>query len=153
MTRMSEFVALISSDRLRVATGLWMVPPNRLDNIVEEAHRNTLHPVDVRERLLFSMEPGTRFASITPDRVIQLLDVISGEKGDWAGALIFNLDLLLARLKSTDIQVVWQDFFTALPHRRQGIIVVMPATAFNLLPSEYQLNYWCGKEIRIITTD
>jgi len=137
-----ELVELLSSGQLRVATGVWLLPIEYVGQEEEEAYRLGLEPVDLRNRLLQSLEPGTKYASLSADKIFQLVDDISQEYGDWAGALIYNLDLLIARLNTEEQNMIWQDLFTALPHRRRGVLITLPETAVNLLPQEEILNLW-----------
>ncbi|GAP17320.1 hypothetical protein [Levilinea saccharolytica] len=137
-----ELVELLSSGQLRVATGIWLLPIEYVGKEEEEAYRLGLEPVDLRNRLLQSLEPGTKYASLSADTIFRLVNDVSQEYGDWAGALIYNLDLLLARLNTEERSLIWQDLFAALPHRRRGVLITLPETASNLLPQEEMLNQW-----------
>ena len=144
----SDLVKLLISDQLRVATGLWLLPRAYLGHEQDEAYRLGLEPVDLRLRLLQVLPQGTKYSGLSADRIINLIDSISEECCDWAGALVYNLDLLIARLNSGEQKIVWQDLFTALPHRHRCILLIMPETALNLLPSEEKLDLW-RKENRL----
>lgn len=136
MNNLHELVDLLNSGLLRVSTGLWLLPTSYLDHEEDEAYRLNLEPVDLRQRLLKELEPDTKYANLSSDQVFRLVDNVSREYGDWAGALIFNLDLLIARLSTEDRNIIWEDLFTALPHRRRSVLLTLPETATNLLPSE-----------------
>ena len=137
-----DLAALLCSGQLRVATGLWLLPKGFLGNEADEAHRLDFEPVDLRQRLLESLEPGTKYAGITADRLVILIDEISQEICDWPGALVYNLDLLLARLNSADRELVWNDLLIALPRRTRAILIAMPDTSVQLLPTKEKLDLW-----------
>lgn len=137
-----ELMELLSSGQLRVATGVWLLPKEYVGQEVEEAYRLGLEPVDLRNRLLQSLETGTKYANLSAEKIFRLVDDVSQEYGDWAGALIYNLDLLIARLNTEEQTMIWQDLFTALPHRRRGVLLTLPESAVNLLPREEMLNLW-----------
>lgn len=151
MNDIRALVELLCSSQLRVATGIWLIPNNFLGCIEDEAHRLDLEPIDLRQRLLDVMEPGTRFANLSSDRILNLVDAITQERGDGAGALIYNIDLLISRLNTEERNIFWQDLYMALPHRRRGVLITLPDTAANLLPSDEQLNQW-RVENRLIGT-
>lgn len=146
-----ELVELLSSGQLRVATGLWLMPLVYIGHEVDEALRLNLEPVDLRDRLLEIVEPGSKYSGLDVDRIIQLVDKVSQELSDSAGALIFNFDLLLSRLNAEQQQNFWNDVFNALPHRRRGVLLTLPETAQNLLPPESDLNLWL-QENRLVGT-
>jgi len=128
--------------RLRVKTGLWLFPPFYLGREVDEARRLCLEPIDLRGRLLAILPEGTRYSGLSDDRILQLVDMISNETGDWAGALIYHFDLLISRLNSEDRGAVWDDLLISLPHRERSVVIAMPATATHLLPPAHKLAIW-----------
>lgn len=142
MKRPRDLVALLCSGQLRVATGLWLLPDEFVGKEDEEAYRLDLEPVDLRQRLLDALEPGTKYAGLSVDRLVTLIDGVTRERADRAGALIYNLDLLLARLTSADRQLVWDDLFKALPRRSRAILLTMPEAAEDLLPWREKLDLW-----------
>lgn len=146
-----EFVELLCSGQLRVSTGLWLLPKEYLGHEDDEAHRLSLEPVDLRSRLLQVLEPGTKYANLSAEQIFRLIDAVSQEYSDWGGALIYNLDLLIARLNSGEQALLWQDLFNALPHRRRAVLLTMPDTAANLLPDEENIDLWL-QENRLIGT-
>lgn len=140
MNDVKVLVDLITSSQLRVSTGLWLFPLEYIGNEEDEAHRLGIEPIDIRTRLLQSLPEGTRFSGLTPDSIFGLIEKVSQEPGDWPGVMIYNLDLLISRLSSTDQAIIWQDLFTALPHRRRGILLIIPETAENLIPNKAIIN-------------
>lgn len=140
MNDLQVLVDLLTSNQLRVSTGLWLFPLEYIGNEEDEAHRLGIEPIDIRTRLLQSLPEGTRFSGLTPDSILSLIDKVSQEPGDWPGVMIYNLDLLISRLSSTDHAIIWQDLFTALPHRRRGILLTIPETAENLIPTRAIIN-------------
>ena len=152
MNDFQELVDLLTSSQLRVSTGLWLLSLEYIGNEEDEAHRLGIEPIDIRTRLLQSLPEGTKFSGLTPDSIFSLINKESQESGDWPGVMIYNLDLLISRLTSTDQAIIWQDLFTALPHRRRGVLFTIPETAENLFPSKEIINE-LTKEHRIIKTN
>lgn len=143
MDDLRKLVDLLGSGQLVVATGLWLLPSAYVGHEEDEARRLDLKPVDLRARLLKILPEGTKVSGLSADRVVNLVDTVAQETGeDYAGAMVYNLDLLLSRLKYADQQIVWDDLFSALRHRPRGVLLTLPETAVNLLPSDDNLNKW-----------
>jgi hypothetical protein len=140
MTELLELAHLLSSGNLRVSTGLWLLPFAYLGKEEEEARRLNLEPVDIRLYLQRILPEKTEFSNLSRELIFKLINNVSQESGDWAGAMIFNLDLLIAYLNSTDRNILWKELFIAMPHRSRGVILTIPETASNLLPDEESLS-------------
>ncbi len=144
----SEVVAFIRSRSMRVRTGIWLMPPSYLGQERNEAARLQIDAADLRSRLLTSLPEGARFAGLTPDRVLALLDETSQHPGASDCVLVYNVDLLLARLTRTDRKIVWQRLYQSMPYRRRALLVAIPDTAEALLPSADDLAQW-GRDKRL----
>jgi hypothetical protein len=141
-TTLSEVVRQIRTLSLRVRVGLWLMPLALLGHEPAEAAQLGLEAVDLRLRLLNELPEGARFTGLTWERVVELIDEIVSTSGARDAVLVYNADLLLARLSYADRRYVWQQLATGLPHRTRGLLVVMPETADELLPLAEQLAVW-----------
>ena len=135
----SELVALLRRQILRVRTGLWLIPPNLLGDERNEAVRLGVAAVDMRELLLNELPAGTAFVMLNADRVIQLLNQVAGQAHFGNCALVYNLDLLLARLTFQQRADAWGVIFDGLAYRQSSLVMAMPVTAKSLLPSDKRL--------------
>lgn len=147
----AEVVALIRANILRIRTGLWLLPSSYLGQERNEAARMLLEAVDIRQEVINRLPADARFTGLTSQKVIELIDEISQQKGSGDCALIYNLDLLLSRLPQQERDFVWQLLFEAMPHRPRALLITMPVTATDLLPSLEQLNQW-AREMRLAST-
>jgi hypothetical protein len=137
-----QLVALLRSRRLRVRTGLWLLKQELLGHEPAEAARLGIAHADLREIALANVPEGSRFARLDSMRVIQFLDDICMGNYDADCVLIYNLDLLLARLKRQERQEVWQDLYVNFPHRPRALLMTMPQDAEALLPPREALTAW-----------
>jgi hypothetical protein len=135
----SELVALLRRQTLRVRTGLWLISPNLLGDEHNEAVRLGIAAVDMRELLLGELPADTAFVMLNADRVIQLLNQVADQAHFGNCALVYNLDLLLARLTVLQRVDAWDVVFEGLSYRRSGLVLTMPAKAKSLLPSHDRL--------------
>ncbi len=135
----SELAALLRRQILRVRTGLWLISPNLLGDEHNEAVRLGIAAVDMRELLLGELPADTAFVMLNADRVIQLLNQVADQAHFGNCALVYNLDLLLARLTALQRVDAWDVILDGIPYRQSGLILAMPGTAKSLLPSDNRL--------------
>ena len=102
----SEVVKLIRTNTLRIRNGLWLLPSTSLGQERNEAARLLVEGVDLRQELVQYLPAGTHFIGLTEQKVIELLDKVAEGEGQSDCALIYNLDLLLARLKQHEIKIL-----------------------------------------------
>ena len=117
----SELVALLRRQILRVRTGLWLISPNLLGDEHNEAVRLGVAGVDMRELLLGELPVDTAFVMLNADRVIQLLGQVAGQSHFGNCALVYNLDLLLARLTVLQRVDAWNSILDGIPHRLRNV--------------------------------
>ncbi|MCC6188630.1 MAG: hypothetical protein IT318_06320 [Anaerolineales bacterium] len=141
----SNVVLQIRSLALRLRVGLWLMPLSSVGHEAAEAARLGVDAVDLRERLLGELPEGARFAGLSWERVVELIDEVISTSGAHDAVLVYNLDLLLARLSYSDRRQAWQHLGSRLPHRTRGLLLVVPDTADELLPPPEQLASWQGE--------
>ncbi len=147
-----DLVELLQSNTLIHRTGIWLMPISMLGHEPDHAARLNVDAVDIRDPLLKSLPEGTRFLGLNSDRVLQLLDQICEHTKATDCILIYNLDLLLARLRFQDRLYVWQQLYNSFPHRKHSLIVVMPEGAEQLLPPHLELTSW-NNDKRLASTN
>lgn len=146
----AELITFLRRPGLRVRTGIWLMPSHLVGQEPNEAARLSVMAVDVRGLLLDSLPSGARFVPLDTDRVLQLLDTISYRKEQGNCVLVYNLDLLLARLTQQQRVDVWQFIFAGFGYRPCALLLAIPATASSLLPAGEILNYWKeGKRLAV----
>jgi hypothetical protein len=127
---------------LRVRTGLRLAPAGVWGREVDEAAWLGVTAVDARQPILDALLPEQTHLGLGERTIIQALDAIA--QGDFRSeyCLVYNLDLLLASLTSSARAGVWESLHSGFPHRAQALLLIMPATADNLLPNPDHLDLW-----------
>jgi hypothetical protein len=133
---------LLRGPSLRVRTGLWLLPPEDLDDAPNEAARVGIDTVDLREELLAALPPATQFVALSSRRLLDLLDHVATQPAAGGCTLVYNLDLLLARLTLSQRKEVWEFVSIGFVHRTSALLFVMPDTARSLLPPPAALEDW-----------
>ncbi len=111
---------------LRVRTGILLASPSDLDRAEEISARLNATPEDMAQELLHLLPAGTRYANLSVERVLEVIDVISNRSQGSRLALLLHLDLLISALDKTACEEVWYRYLYALPHRRRVLIALMP---------------------------
>jgi hypothetical protein len=138
----SQVIYLLKGDNLIHRTGIWLMPVNLLGKEPDQAARYNLDAIDIRNPLLENLPEGTRFLGLSGNKILQLLDHICENAKGSSCLLIYNLDLLLARLRQEERVYVWSQLYNAFPHRKRALIIVMPEGADQLLPPLLGLKLW-----------
>lgn len=134
LNQLSDLVAYLRRPSIRIRTGLWLVPSALVGKEAEEAARLGIDGVDLRQPVLEQLAPDQKFLGLRLEMVVQLLDTLSRQKAGNLSCLVYNLDLLLARLGYEEQHLFWQEMYDGLPHRHRVLILAMPQTAVHLLP-------------------
>jgi hypothetical protein len=149
-TSLLDLLVLLRGSTLTVRTGLWLVPSTFFGQEQDEAARLGIDAVDVRLPILARLPAGTRFLGLTEASVLEALDVICQQKDGGDCVLVYNLDLLLAKLPRQDRVEFWHYLYRGFPHRSRGLLIVMPSQATHLLPAGQSLTDW-GRDQRLVT--
>ena len=138
----SDLITLLRGYRLRVRTGLWLLPSGLFGQEPDEAARLGIDAVDLRQQLLAGLPQDTSFCGLNVACVIELLDDICRRDRGSDCLLVYNFDLLLARLRHDERSEVWQLLYDGFPHRSRALLIVMPRGANALLPANPALQAW-----------
>ena len=144
----AQVVSLIRASVLRIRTALWLLPQISIGQERNEAARLLVEAVDIRQILLNTLPPDTPYIGLTDQKLIELVEEIIEEDGRSNCILIYNLDLLLSRLKQQEINFFWHHIFESMPHRSRALFLCIPASAVDVLPSE-ELQLQLSREKRI----
>lgn len=142
LTTPTDVIQLLNSRTLRIRTGIWLVTNSVLGRESSEAVRLGIDAFDARQPILEGVAEQQRFLGLNSDRVVSTLDRISSSPQGTECLLVYNFDLLLARIRSDERAKVWQEIFLGLPHRLHALLIVMPNEAQHLLPNAEALAAW-----------
>jgi hypothetical protein len=126
----------------RSRVGLWRYPLNKIGKEYEIAVNLGVQALDISRYYLDQLPSGAEFARLSATKVIETLDSIASSIGPSDCVLIYNLDLVLAGLKTEERQLIWQDLYNHFPNRLRAIIIIIPESALPLLPTETLLEKW-----------
>ena len=102
------------------------MPVNMLGKEPDYAASFNLDAIDIRTELVDALPKGTRFLGLNGDGVLKLLDHVCDSAKGSNCILVYNLDLLLARLRSQERSYIWGQLYNAFPHRKRALLLVMP---------------------------
>lgn len=139
---LSDLIPILNGKALRVRISLWLMPVAYCGRETLEAATYGIEAVDIREKYLSSLDPETRFANLTSNRVLDTFEKILIEPGTTQTVLIYNLDLLLAHMDEPNRTNVWDKLYQALAYRPRGAVIAYPATAIETLPKAKELEKW-----------
>lgn len=137
-----DLIELLSGLTLTVRTGLWLTPTRLLGQEQDAAARLGIDAVDLRTPIKPRLPAGTRFLALSTQTLVTALDDVCKQKDGSECLLVFNLDLLLARLPRQERLDFWRFMFSGFPHRSRGLLLQMPRIAEHLLPPNQMLDAW-----------
>jgi hypothetical protein len=138
----SELIDLLSGPTLTIRTGLWLVPLHVLGKEQDTAARLGIDAADLRVPIISSLPAGTRFLGLSTLTLVEALDAVCSQSRGSNCLLVYNLDLLLARLPRQERLDFWQFMFKSFPHRQRGLLLLMPQLANSLLPQQQMQDVW-----------
>jgi hypothetical protein len=141
-----ELAQTVRSRVLRVRTGLWLTPIHLMGQESGEAARLMAEAVNFQELWLAQLPKDTRFVGITGDKLLEVVDHVVQQTGGNDCALLYNFDLLLAKLTRSGRLQVWRALYGEMPHRNRALIIAMPAVAKDLLPDDDALTHWAQEK-------
>ncbi len=139
-------IGLLRRHTLRTRIGLWRMPLNYVGREPDTATSLLIEAFDLRQAIQQQLAEGTRYVRLTFERILEALDFVASSEGWTDCVLVYNLDLLLAGLKQDERQRVWESLLGGLPYRRRALLLAVPATATQVLPSEQLIEIWQREE-------
>ena len=147
-----ETIDLLQTISLRDRTAIWLMPVSIIGKEADYAALYNIDAVDIREKLIATLPGETRYVGLSYQKIILLLDDICCQSHYSECVLIYNFDLLMAKLSHQDCTNVWSHLFCSFPHRQHALLIAMPQEAYHLLPSAISLKAW-NNDRRIATTN
>lgn len=138
----NEVIALLRTQKLRVRTGLWLMPSSLIGKESQQAARLGVDASDARQPILDAVEDDQSFLGLDYSGILTALDTICHSTLTTDCSLIYNLDLLLAHLTINNRIVLWEQLYSGFPHRPRALIIAIPDSAKALLPHINRLEAW-----------
>lgn len=142
LAEVRALIALLRRHTLRTRIGLWCMPLDYVGQELVKATQLQIDAFDVRQAIQQQLPEGTRYVRLTFEKILEALDFVASSRGWTDCVLVYNLDLLLAGLKRDERQRVWESLLGGLPYRQRALLLAVPATATQVLPSEPLLRLW-----------
>lgn len=142
LTDVRTLIDFLRRHTLRTRIGLWRMPLDCVNKEPDVATRLQIEPFDVRQAIQQQLPEGTRYVRLTLEKTLEALDFVANSRGWTDCVLVYNLDLLLAGLKWDERQRVWESLLDGLPYRQRALLLTIPATAVQVLPTEQLLEVW-----------
>ena len=147
-----EVIDLLQDMSLRDRTAIWLMPVSMMGKETDHAARYNIDAVDIRENLIATLPEDTRYLGLSYQKIISLLDEVCYQGHYSECVLVYNFDLLMAKLSHDDRTNVWWHLFSSFPHRQHAVLLAMPEEAHHLLPSVMSLKAW-NDDRRIATAN
>jgi len=133
----------------RTRVGLWRFPLAKIGHEAEIAVHFVIEGLDVSAYMRERLPNGAEFVRLSEQKVLDTLDEIASTHGKRDCVLVYNLDLLLSGVTSSERKRIWQFLFNGFPNRTRALLLVIPETADQLMPSETNIDAWL-EDSRII---
>lgn len=143
-----ELVRRLRSRALRNRTGILLLPQIETQKIEDIAARLGVQCVDYRRLVLQRVPPGSLSAGICVDAERQTIDALLEDTQGRDCVLLFQFDLILARMEYAERQRLWDVLFREMSNRSRALLLAMPVSAEHLLPSPDALDDW-KKDARV----
>lgn len=142
LTDVRTLIDFLRRHTLRTRIGLWRMPLDCVSKEPDVATQLQIEAFDIRQAIQQQLPEGTRYVRLTLEKVLEALDFVASSERWTDCVLVYNLDLLLAGLKRDERQRVWESLLDGLPYRQRALLLAVPVTAKQVLPSEQLLQVW-----------
>ena len=154
----SELLALLSGmrqGRLRSRTALILLPGSAMGHEPELAARCNIEAVDYAELVCRTQLENSQLLGIDAVSEEERLDKLVSAEGELDCVLLYNTDLILARLGSSDRAQLWAGLRERFPYRPRILFIVLPEESRLLMPQGEERSAWeqSGRIIRWATPD
>ncbi len=139
---LGELVRFLRTGNARTNVGLWLVPPSLVGQEPDMAVRLSIAAHDAVSYYRSTLDPRAEHARLSASSLFDMLDGLAGSDLQSDCVLVYNMDLLLARLSKEDRDSVWRDLYSRFPNRRCGFVIAIPQHARSSLPADEMLRLW-----------
>lgn len=130
---------------------IWRQPTDTLGKEAIFAIQVSAQAVDAAKEYAERLNPEAKYISLTAERLIETIDAIAQRDG-MTQVLVYNLDLLLWRLKQDQREIFWETMLLGLPNRQRSLIFMLPAAG--TYPREEAAQMWRqGGRMRPVAMD
>ncbi|MGB9620360.1 MAG: hypothetical protein ACPL7K_08100, partial [Armatimonadota bacterium] len=137
-----ELASTLTRKGIRCRTGLLLVGRHRLGYEPHIAAKLGMQPLDFTGFLASSLPTSEKYVDITFSSIWNHLDLLANRPEGDDCLLVYNFDLPLAKLETKDRLLLWQNLKDNMPYRQRALVLLMPAEAEHLLPSQEDMLEW-----------
>lgn len=149
LSRIHQLFNDLKTNRSRF--GLWCCDLEKLGHEQNIAVQLGAESLDVTMLLRSKLENDSDMVVLDEHKLIDMVSEIAKKQGKQK-VLIYNLDVLLAKLNPAQCRDFWDLLFSGLIYQPRSLVFMIPLTATNLYPSGENLNKW-QRNKRIILED
>ena len=124
----------------RCRTAIVTATPEQFSRIEAYGVPLQLDAIDYVQFILERLPDDSQFVHVTADTIERdLYDIAISPQ--YAGAMVYNLDIALAKLGVEQRGYFWRNMRERFPHHKP-LVMVLPEAAASLLIDESELEYW-----------
>ena len=126
----------------RTRVGVWRLPLAKIGHEAELAVRLGVEALNVSSYMRERLPIGAEFVRLSEQKVLDTLDEIASTPGKSDCVLVYNFDLLLSGVTTNERKRIWQFLFNGFPNRTRALLLAIPESADQMLPSEISMDAW-----------
>ena len=121
--------------------GIWCCESSDLGDEPNIAVRLGADPVNFAAFYKQKLDPQADFIGLDDKKITGFIAEIANSLGK-LNVLVYNLDLLLARMSSTQRNNFWENLFCGLVYHQRSLVILLPRNAEHLLPQGEARENW-----------
>lgn len=137
-----ELVLEMSRKTHRSRTAILLVEARHFGKEPDIAAQAGMDHRDFTAYLASEISENARYVDITTAKLFDKLRYLAGSPEGGDCLLVYNFDLPLARLDTEDRLRLWKNIRDNMAHKQRALVLLMPADAAHLLPTEDELSTW-----------
>ena len=112
----------------------------------ELAIRIQAEPLDAAAYFLKNMPDGASFVKLDANRLTDMIHKLANHRGENKNLLVYNIDLLLAKITEGEREFFWSTLSAGLAHSLRNVVLLIPEKAAGLLPEHKEKARWEDQE-------
>ena len=121
--------------------GIWCCESSDLGDEPNLAVRLGADPVNIAAYYKEKLDPQADFIGLDDKKITGYIADIANSLGKLK-VLVYNLDLLLARMSGTQRNNFWENLFSGLVYHQRSLVIMLPRAAEHVLPQGEDLEKW-----------